>query len=348
MWYNITKTSNFIEIKNLDDSSIKLEVTFTTNCNDESVEEFTIFPINLNLVNVSTPFSYEMLKDGKYTFKLIKDEGLGTEEIKYFIVPFYDSFLKNIISTLEDLFCGCSDCKDCIDYDVLLKSYHKVLAYYTLTKRYYSAYVDIILSCSECEIMTEIACMISNEKYLGEHNSITFLKKLIGYYYFSFYFAELREDNETEIKLKFKYDSIIRCIKGIDIDCITQKVEQMARVEITNGAYTNQPPTTVGSYSTSLTNREDITFTSAMFTTQTTPAYSDPEGDAADAIRIDSLPATGILEYDNTPVTVGQIITIGDIDLGLLVFKAPNQNEAVSSTFNFSIRDSGSLTFVSS
>ena len=109
----------------------------------------------------------------------------------------------------------------------------------------------------------------------------------------------------------------------------------------------NQPPQTVGDYSTTIPNRDVLVFTSSMFTTNTTPPYQDPENDPADAIRIDSLPQDGVIKYNNIPVIVGQIISIDDINNGLLIYESPDQDSADIDNFNFSVRDTGSLQFVS-
>ena len=114
--------------------------------------------------------------------------------------------------------------------------------------------------------------------------------------------------------------------------------------------YINLPPSQVGNISINVLNRATTVLTLAHFTTSTTPAYSDPENDPVDAIRIDSLPADGILQYNNgswVNVTLGQIISAADITAGKLRYVSPNQNAPETNTFNFSVRDTGSMQFVS-
>lgn len=345
MWYSLTRSAEIIHIENLFSNSIELEVIFDIDCNNSETKTFTIDPTHT--------FSYSMQKDGEYTFKVIKDKGLQTEESISSYVSFYDNFLKRIILTLEELYCGCSDCDDCDDCDkdnILLESYYKVLTYYTLTKKYYATYLDAMLPCIRCEIMNEVHCLTNSEKYLGNYDNKNFLKKTIAYYYISFYLAEVESNNEVEIKEKFKYDTIINCIKDFNIEnCIKNRT--MGLFTINSAAYINQPPTQVGDYSLSVANRSTTTLTSAMFTTDTTPAYSDPEGDLADAIKIDDLTGLvdGELQYDTgagwSIVGVGDIITIADIDLGKLRYVSPVQDAADTDTFEFSVRDEGSNTF---
>ena len=125
----------------------------------------------------------------------------------------------------------------------------------------------------------------------------------------------------------------------------------MASFSVTYQAYVNQPPT-IGNYTMSKANREGATIgttlTTAMFTTSTTPAYSDIEGDSADAVRINTLPTNGaVLKLDGVIVTVGQTITIADITSGKLKLVAPDVNALTTSVFTFSVRDTGSMVFSS-
>ncbi|MGL6107260.1 MAG: hypothetical protein ACRC0V_07230 [Fusobacteriaceae bacterium] len=120
----------------------------------------------------------------------------------------------------------------------------------------------------------------------------------------------------------------------------------MAVFTFTNAAYINQPATT-GNRVVTLLNRADYTLTLADFTTQTVPAYSDPENDPLAAVRIDTLPATGFLKYNNVVVALGMILTSAEISSGKLKFFAPNQDALISSVFTFSVKDSGSGQFTS-
>lgn len=110
----------------------------------------------------------------------------------------------------------------------------------------------------------------------------------------------------------------------------------------------NRPPT-VGNNSMDIDTGETYVFTVEDFTTDTTPPYNDPEGNPADAIRIDKLPSTGrmLLEGSgrNPDVFEGQIISMDDIQDGKLKYTAPNTVMALREYFEFSVRDSGSMTF---
>lgn len=133
----------------------------------------------------------------------------------------------------------------------------------------------------------------------------------------------------------------------ISDDNPNSKFSDMATFGISVAAHVNQPPSHVGNNSISIGNRVDRVFTIADFTSNTAPAYSDPEGDPAYQVRIDTLPTLGVLLLNGVPVAAGQIIPVSQINAGLLVYDAPNQDTATSVSFNFSVSDTGSHTFVS-
>jgi hypothetical protein len=122
----------------------------------------------------------------------------------------------------------------------------------------------------------------------------------------------------------------------------------MANFTITVDGYTNLPPTEVGDGSATTDHAATIVYTRAMFTTNTIPPYSDPEGDAALNLKITSLPASGLLKLNGVNVTLNQILSFVDhIDAGLFTY-VPDAGilAAYNTSFTFEISDAGSLTFV--
>ena len=121
----------------------------------------------------------------------------------------------------------------------------------------------------------------------------------------------------------------------------------MAQFTNITEAYTNQAPTTVGDGTETTAYGNTIVYTRAMFTTNTTPPYSDPEGDAALNLKVITLPTIGTLKLNTVDVTLNQIISFTDIDSGLFTYvpDATNQN-AYTATFEFQIADAGSGIFV--
>ena len=287
--------------------------------------------------------------DGLYKLSIIIDENI----YDYFF-PYYGNLLKSIINDVELVLCDSESCKDCGDVSnkdltsVLLK----MMSYYILTMKYNSAFLNKSFECLECSLIDANQCLLMNEKILSKKENTELFNKVISTFYLGFYFAEKVHSANEDIDKKFKYNKIKSCIisKGISTDCIENNINNMATFSITSEQYINLPPSTVGNISINVLNRATTVLTLAHFTTSTTPAYSDPENDPADAVRIDSLPADGTLQYNNgswVNVTLGQIISAADITAGKLRYVSPNQNASKTNTFNFSVRDTGSMQFKS-
>jgi len=111
---------------------------------------------------------------------------------------------------------------------------------------------------------------------------------------------------------------------------------------ITNAGFTNGRPVAIGANTINLLNRVTHTYTLANFTTETSPVYSDPEGDALSYIKVLSIPASGSLELSGVPVIVDQIIISGNISAGNLKYVSDDTNPAYSEAFTFDIADVGS------
>ena len=135
-----------------------------------------------------------------------------------------------------------------------------------------------------------------------------------------------------------------------DNNTINKLFSNMATFTITVDGQVNQPPSAVGDGSATTAYGTPIVFTRDMFTTLTTPAYVDPEGDPAGILRVDSLPPAGegTLKLNGVDVTVLQQINFTDIDSGLFTF-VPNDATTTAYTpdFDFSIADTGSGQFTS-
>jgi hypothetical protein len=116
---------------------------------------------------------------------------------------------------------------------------------------------------------------------------------------------------------------------------------------LTGAAAANQPAT-VGDNTIYTANRAVTVLTLAMFTSDLTPPYNDPETDLIDAIRLDEISTAnlGTFLLNGTPVVEGQIITREDINAGFFTHSAPNQDALSSDNFSFSARDEGSLIWV--
>jgi hypothetical protein len=109
---------------------------------------------------------------------------------------------------------------------------------------------------------------------------------------------------------------------------------------------TNEPPT-VGDGSVTINYGETLIFTSAMFTTATVPAYSDPEGDNPSELKILTLPTLGEILYEGLPAVNNLIITMANIDAGKLTY-VPDLADIDGDLqgFTFAVSDAGSNIFV--
>jgi len=122
----------------------------------------------------------------------------------------------------------------------------------------------------------------------------------------------------------------------------------MAVVNINIGAYVNLQPDEVGDLSVSIAHAATKVFTTADFTTGLVPAYHDPEGDSPSKLKVLSLPTSGLLKLNGVNVILNQEITFANITAGLFIYVADSSVlTAVSTSFDFSISDTGSGLFTS-
>lgn len=103
----------------------------------------------------------------------------------------------------------------------------------------------------------------------------------------------------------------------------------------------NDAPTTSNS---ALTTQEDI----PLVLSPGDFSFIDPDStDLLEEVRIDVLPALGVLELSGVAVTAGQVVTINDLNNGLLTFTPGlNENGTNYTSFSFSVGDG--LAFSSS
>ena len=85
----------------------------------------------------------------------------------------------------------------------------------------------------------------------------------------------------------------------------------------------------------------------SMFT-DGNPAYSDPENDPLDSIRVDRIGTnnSGTYNYNGVAVTIGQIISSTELSAGAFVHVGASTNDISSDIIEFSVRDTGSLIWV--
>ena len=360
MWYNIKFTDDVITVRNLSTTErLYVTIYISESCNTDLKQEV----LSKKMVDFSENFKLP-LRDGMYHILLqqVTDTDFPEEdfdenvlEFEEMLYPYYNNLLLSLIDDVEDFLCGCGceDCDDCIpDEKTYSGTLLKAFSYYVLMNKYYSRFYDTVFKCLQCDIADASKCLIINEQVTNSKENSELFKKLVSGLYLSFYYAEYyNNEDKVYVNNKFKINKIFDCIKttNTNIDCITDQIENnMGNFTVTYEGYVNQPPSEVGDYSTTATNKEEKVLTLGMFTTLTTPAYADPEGDAPQAVRIDTLPTNGaVLKLDGSAVITGQIILATDINANKLKLVGPNVNSVVSCTFNFSVRDTGSMQFSS-
>tara|TARA_R110000787_G_scaffold76602_3_gene168749 strand:- start:8462 stop:9199 length:738 start_codon:yes stop_codon:yes gene_type:complete len=121
----------------------------------------------------------------------------------------------------------------------------------------------------------------------------------------------------------------------------------MGTITLDVSAKTNQPPNRTGWLSLYLTHGQLHVFTLANFTTETEPAYSDPEEDAFKAIKIQYLPLEGGLKLNGVAVLIGDEIPATSLNAGLLTYQADvlNANGYTDGYMRFFVSDVGSSAF---
>ena len=107
-------------------------------------------------------------------------------------------------------------------------------------------------------------------------------------------------------------------------------------------------PATVGDTNIYEDNRTTTIFTSADFTTNAVAAYSDPEGDALNAIKILEISSIngGAYYYFGSLAVVGQVITKSELDSGAFYHTAADSSAITTDTILVAVRDEGSMIWV--
>lgn len=305
-------------------------------------------------IEVGETEEFDFIEDGEYQI-VVNGTETTTIYIKHYL-KLLNSIIEGVLNNICDCNCGC----ECLDESEdplcnLLMLRAKIDVYKRLINPQAVAFFDIVGQTVKCLIEKPVYCAVDKEIILGESEcNKEIVKQLISLDYLALYFFEyvqacLTKDKEY-VRNKFNTSTIFCCIQtlGIDVGDIEQLInENMGTFTINSGAYVNQAPSSVGDYSIKVLNRATTVLTLDMFTTLTTPAYADPEGDLPQSVRIDTLPGDGVLKLSGANVTAGQIILVADINAGNLTYESPDQDALDTDTFDFSVSDVGSGMFTS-
>lgn len=345
--FTIVKYQDKYRINNVGVVNINVSVTLlNADCTAyDLVESYVIVPGQTT--TLSTPF------DGMYKIDMIDTNS----EESIITIPHYFNLLNSIIDDIQFILCDCaeeSNCTDCThtaECNRQLSNILKINSYISLTYPLHSAFLQSVFEEIRCSVRELTTTLVAEETIDGVADHVPLLKKILSYYYLAFYHSEYKNASLEErdyVITKFQYTQISTCIEDIIVTNVQTKIDSMATYTVISGAYINQPPT-IGDFTIERPNRVVTPATLDQFTALTTPPYDDPEGDPIDAMRIDSIPGTnlGVYQYDNVDITVGLIIPADHIIAGRLVHIGADTDAAVNDSFGFSLRDTGSMTWVS-
>ena len=124
----------------------------------------------------------------------------------------------------------------------------------------------------------------------------------------------------------------------------------MGIITIDISARANRRPSSTGWLSLSLAYNQLYVFTLANFTTETTPAYADPDGDSFHSLKISSLPVQGSLTKNNVASSIGDVITSSELSSGVFKYQADASDTIGYSDgfMSFTVSDTGSLLYTTS
>jgi hypothetical protein len=120
-----------------------------------------------------------------------------------------------------------------------------------------------------------------------------------------------------------------------------------AIITIDRTEFENQPAT-IGDNTIIVDNNIITELTLAMFTSDLTPPYNDPENDLIDAIRITEISTAnqGVFKLNGVEIAEGQIITRENMIAGSFTHEGAEVDTISSDTFSFMARDEGSQIWV--
>ena len=302
------------------------------------------------------------------TIKIVSNQGTYRVTVKedgqpdvVFTIKSYLEVLESASKTVQDIFCeSCNTtCRD-IDYSSYSKVFnalHKLITFVEYMDSSIKPYLSEVFKLTECDEINNTLCTIDTESIQGKYtNSLNHIKNLIAKYYIAIHL--FYRDNIDNLSVYISMDYIDRIMQFNKVICCIEKQTDykynnyqatMATFNI-DVSYLNQAPSSVGDYSTLNVDANavnEIVLSSSFFTTDTSPAYSDPEGDAPYELKILSLPSKGVLKLNGVDVTVNQIISFTDIDSNLLKLDVSNTTTSGSTSFNFAVSDAGSQNFTS-
>lgn len=346
--FTVVKYKDTYRISNI--GSVNIQVSTLMKQDDcvtflQVKNTFTILP--------GTTSTITLAYDGEYRIDLVDDNS----EVADIRLLHYLSLEKNIIADIQYILCDCIDDPECVECKnensiKQLSTMLKILSYQRITHPRHAAFLETVFEPLKCSVNELTLSMVLSEQTTGDSDPIELIKKILSFYYLAFYHSEYKSvsvEEQAYVDTKYNYVAISTCIDATLLTDVQTKIDNMGTFTVINGAYVNQAPTTVGDNTINPPNRTTTTLTLTMFTSQTTPPYSDPENDPVDALRVDSIDGLnqGRFLYDGVDVTPGLIIPAQHIIDERFVHVGPDADAIMNDIINFSLRDTGSMTWVS-
>ncbi len=216
--YTFTKYKDTYTITN--DGVIDLTYTVSNLSCDSSTLISTI------IIKPDTTKNIVFLYDGKY--QILLDDGIEQETIE---VDIYYDLLTSFIDDVEAIVCGCKECdgcEDCNSCNQYLAGLTKAFAFNSLNSSLYQSFINNINETFRCDFNDTVACAMLKNKVYGNEELTDIINKLIGYYYFAFYFKDtllaIDDEEKDYINTKYKFTKISKCMKKVGIT-ITDAIE---------------------------------------------------------------------------------------------------------------------------
>lgn len=211
MNYTFKRIDNYLfELENFDVASLTVRVFEKVNCTDV---------VLLSEIRFTETYSFSLpQKDGEYTISI---SSLTEEEFhtitNYF--DFFNSIIEDISIHVCD--CGCNNCEDCNDEESINKILTKLISYNIVNNYRFNNYLLSTIDCIKCDLLDINSCIVSNEIVKGETDVSKLNRYLIEYYYLTYYFTDLKLQNDVS---HYHFNKISKCLKNINPTCIKNKI----------------------------------------------------------------------------------------------------------------------------
>lgn len=211
---------NYTYLKYKDTYTIKNDGIVNLTYSVSKVTCETTTEIKTGVILPSQTVNLSFVVDGNYSVYLYSSVEVGPA----FTIKHYYNLITSLISVVEGLICGCSECNDCEECNQCedyLGAFMKAQAFNTVNYPLYQPYLNTVTQNSICLFNEQILCSLLNEKVYGNTKTKEVMLQLIGSYYLSFYYKDkdlaVNAEEETYTTVKYKFDKIATCLRKMGI-----------------------------------------------------------------------------------------------------------------------------------